>query len=761
MDNIILTKKEEALKLLDLIDPSSLDYENWLNVGMALESVGLQASDWDTWSQSDNRYEKGECNRKWKSFRGSGKGVSISTLAMIAKEQGHNVNFGTGEYFDKVNDDEDLDMNGEIGGGSSKGEHQIIDQNWIRETPVPPCSENWKPNSDLINFLLTLFRQGEYVAYTMESFSPEDSPDKFLPKTGIFGHTREDMIDILRSSNDPLSPYNPEAGAWIRVNPFDGCGVNDSNVKDFRYALIESDEISIEKQYTILKELELPIATLVHSGGKSLHALVKIDAPTYEEYRKRVDFLYSICRKNSFSIDKQNRNPSRLSRMPGITRKGKPQYLIDTNMGKENWEEWKEWIEDINDDLPEMESLADTWDNPPELAPELIYGLLRVGHKMLVAGPSKAGKSWSLIQLCIAIAEGGVWNGFKCAQGKVLYVNLELDRPSCLNRFKVVYDKFQITNPNISNIDIWNLRGKSAPMDKLAPKLIRRALKKRYSAIIIDPIYKVITGDENSADQMAHFCNQFDKVCTELKASVICCHHHSKGTQGDKKSADRSSGSGVFSRDPDALIDLLPLTINEPTKEMIENEVICSSIKEYMRTVDPNWENTLTGDEQLVANFMRMNAETALGGDSAKLPTIINQAIQRAECISAWRIEGTLREFPSFKPRNMFFNYPVHRPDTKGMLDDALAEGSQPAWKKQTEEEKEAKEKDKKEKKDKETDDRNKLISNEFRACQESGEVITSATLAELIGVSDKTLRRYIKNHPTLTIEKSIVKEKA
>ncbi|MFR7387520.1 MAG: hypothetical protein ACLUTU_00565 [Blautia faecis] len=32
------------------------------------------------------------------------------------------------------------------------------------------------------------------------------------------------------------------------------------------------------------------------------------------------------------------------------------------------------------------------------------------------------------------------------------------------------------------NIDIWNLRGKSVPMDKLAPKLIRRAAKKNYVA---------------------------------------------------------------------------------------------------------------------------------------------------------------------------------------------------------------------------------------------------------------------------------------
>ena len=55
-----------------------------------------------------------------------------------------------------------------------------------------------------------------------------------------------------------------------------------------------------------------------------------------------------------------------------------------------------------------------------------IFGVLRKGHKMLLAGPSKAGKSFALIELCISIAEGKPWLGqFNCAQGKVLYINLE------------------------------------------------------------------------------------------------------------------------------------------------------------------------------------------------------------------------------------------------------------------------------------------------------------------------------------------------
>ena len=99
------------------------------------------------------------------------------------------------------------------------------------------------------------------------------------------------------------------------------------------------------------------------------------------------------------------------------------------------------------------------------LSPALIDGVLRQGHKMLLAGPSKAGKSYMLIELCIAIAEGKEWLGWQCAQGRILYVNLELDRASCLHRFKDVYTALGWEPDNIKNIDIWNLRGKAVPMD--------------------------------------------------------------------------------------------------------------------------------------------------------------------------------------------------------------------------------------------------------------------------------------------------------
>ena len=72
---------------------------------------------------------------------------------------------------------------------------------------------------------------------------------------------------------------------------------------------------------------------------------------------------------------------------------------------------------------------------------------------MLIAGPSKAGKSFALIQLSIALAEGLKWlEHFQCRQGKVLYVNLELDEASCKHRFKSVYEAMEIEPENINNI---------------------------------------------------------------------------------------------------------------------------------------------------------------------------------------------------------------------------------------------------------------------------------------------------------------------
>lgn len=737
----------DLLPLLDYIDPSVLSYQDWVNVGMALKHEGYTASDWDNWSQNDSRYKKFECFKKWDTFNEeAGTIVTGATITQLAKENGWVSQSG----YDSENAHE-LDWNDTI-----DKDYRVIDKNWVEGKEIQE-PVNWNPVSEITRYLETLFESTDIVGYVTATYPIEtDDGTIYKPTQGAYDRTAGQLIQELNQYKDfgmVFGDYKEEAGAWIRFNPLDGKGVKNDNVTDYRYALVESDSMDLAKQNAIIRELELPVAALVYSGKKSIHAIVRVDARDYQEYRKRVDYIYQICKKNGLDIDVQNRNPSRLSRMPGVTRNGHKQFLIDTNIGKANYEEWFQYIEDLNDDLPDPEGLADSWDNMPELAPELIKGVLRQGHKMLIAGPSKAGKSFALIEMSIAIAEGKKWLGWECAQGRVLYVNLELDRPSALHRFKDVYTAMELEPNNINNIDIWNLRGKTVPMDKLAPKLIRRALKKNYIAVIIDPIYKVLTGDENSADQMAHFTNQFDKVATELGCSVIYCHHHSKGAQGGKKSMDRASGSGVFARDPDALIDLVELEVTEELTTQRLNQVACKVYQKALQERNNDYyQQHVSLDDLQSAAQMRTHFEKGVSDVLVRSPyqeelKRVRSAIQMA---TAWRVEGTLREFAKFKPVNMWFSYPVHSVDETGVLADIQLEDNSHS--------KAAKARSGWKSKEQKADERKQKLETAYSALFDGSTPVTVKEIQEYLAIdSERTIRNYIKQHEGFDVKKGII----
>lgn len=716
--------ENDIKEALDFVSPSALTYEEWLMVGMGLKEAGLPVAVWEQWSARDGgRYHKGECIKKWESFHGSSKPVTQSSIFQLAYE--HSWSGPAGHA---------LDWGDELTVGPQQP--ALVDPRWVEEQELH-LPDTWEPAQQLKRYLQALFEPDEYVAYVTESFM---AADRRRPAKGCWDRTAGQLIEELDACGGDVGKVmgdcDPEIGAWICFNPVDGTGRKDANVTSYRYALVECDNMEPGKQLAAIHQMELPCAALVYSGGKSIHAIVRVNAPDYAEYRKRVDHLYAICQKNGLTLDQQNRNPSRLSRMPGILRAGQKQALLETNVGKSCWEDWCDWVEACTDDLPDTECLADDWDDLPPLADALISGVLRQGHKMLLAGPSKAGKSFALIELCIAIAEGKTWLGrFSCAQGRVLYINLELDRPSCLHRFKDVYTAMGLAPDNLRNIDIWNLRGASVPMDKLAPKLIRRAGKKGYTAVILDPIYKVITGDENSADQMAKFCNQFDVVCRALDCAVIYCHHHSKGAQGGKRSMDRASGSGVFARDPDAMLDMTELTITDAIREQLHNKAACRVIKAML---DKRGHADAYGpDDALSKRRMLTIAKEKLGlADLRAIDAEVAAAQKKADSMTAWRIEGTLREFASFAPVNLWFDYPVHKLDS-GLLEDLQpdsdfrtlgAKGASRRWGDKA----------------KQSKDRKAELDTAFEACMMDGEV-TVYSLGEYMDLKPRTVKNRLK----------------
>ena len=76
---------------------------------------------------------------------------------------------------------------------------------------------------------------------------------------------------------------------------------------------------------------------------------------------------------------------------------------------------------------------------------------------------------------------------------------------------------------------------------------------------------------------------------------------------------------------------------------------------------------------------MERHARELLPAHHEAIDEVIETAEAAASRRTAWRIEGTLREFPRFSPHSVWFDYPVHREDESGALSDLHSEGSRGA----------------------------------------------------------------------------------
>ena len=186
---------------------------------------------------------------------------------------------------------------------------------------------------------------------------------------------------------------------------------------------------------------------------------------------------------------------------------------------------------------------------------ELIAGLLHKGCKMVLGGTSKSMKTWTLMDLAVCMAEELKWWNFQTGKARVLFINFEIKEWSFRARLRKICEAKGIAIP--ANLHTWNLRGYSADLATLRPKIVERLAKKEYDVVIFDPIYKLYGGkDENSAGEMGQLMNEMDRIAVEGNVAVIFGHHFAKGDSTKKSSIDRMSGSGVFARDPDTILVL-------------------------------------------------------------------------------------------------------------------------------------------------------------------------------------------------------------
>nr|DAG49959.1 MAG TPA: Regulatory protein repA [Bacteriophage sp.] len=625
-------KKDFANAVYALPQSFCDDRDKWLRVIGAIKWAGDHEPGFTPgealalarkWSRGSDAYNDGDFNKTYDSLRGAGKVANTGYVYKYAIAAGYKPKDGTGYK-------QTATTHARRHGPGTFEIGDVIDLSGLKpDAYVETGDEMDRPEVQYsqIEKFLSIFEPTDLVniVYTAE----EGDDGRMKPGTGMTKPVSEwlailkgEMYDGRRFFSTFRSRgYDPAAGVYVRINPLDGRGIGDKNVKAYKYALLESDEIPKDKQRALIGKIGAPVVAIVDSGHKSLHALVRVDARDADEYAERVEFLYKAAAAIGFKPDLQDKNPSRLSRLPGIRRGEGYQKLIYKADPKtvDTFEAWEAVLR-FGSPVDPSENW-DAWDPSKELSPVLIAGILRKGHKMLIGGPSKAGKSFALIELAAALTNGLQWLGeYQCAQCDVIYINFEIDAASFVNRVHKVYDVFGVKPPP-GSLRIFNLRGKLTDPEKFVQYVAGYCKGKNIGAIIIDPLYKLMLGaDENSAKDIGLLCSNFDKLASRVGASIIYVHHFSKGSGYSKSlvdTADRVSGSGVFGRDADAILTLTQL--------------------EWVPSLDP-----VTGD---------FSEETA------------------------WRVDTVLREFPTSKSFNIFWEYPIHVIDAGGMLEGARYKG--------------------------------------------------------------------------------------
>jgi RecA-family ATPase len=337
-------------------------------------------------------------------------------------------------------------------------------------------------------------------------------------------------------------------GTWVRVNPLVDGGSADNDVTAFRHVLIESDSASIEVQWAALNASDLPISAVVHSGGKSLHAFVRVDAKNLEEYKSRGKAAAdAIERFEGMEVDRACLNPSRLSRLAGRMRGSKMQQLVAVFLGAPSWAQWEE--EERARKFGKRLHHRDLLDFDAKADPESVLGnrWLCRGGSLLLLGQSGVGKSCLNLQLAGAWALGDPqicallsFNIQPARPLKIVLIQAENDLGDMAEIWQGVFKKMgaQLSEEKRKRLEenLIILRNTEASGDAFLRMYRELCNDYKPDIAIVDPLLSYIGADINDQEICSAFTHRLNQVQQETGVISALVHHF-----GKPKSASQSN----------------------------------------------------------------------------------------------------------------------------------------------------------------------------------------------------------------------------
>lgn len=405
--------------------------------------------------------------------------------------------------------------------------------------------------------LLNCFKDEDVICITNEAGQSDDG--RWFPASkGMFLSRAEWLTKFFGPGAKGADHFaGREAGAWIRINPFtkDDFSGTDTAVACYRHVLVEFDRKTRDEQIAIFQQSNLPISLLVESGGKSVHAWVRVDAENRLQWDERRNDVYEYLADHE--PDPQNKNPSRWSRLGGVMRGDREQKILAFNIGAKDWDDFISWRE--SQGMPEEIStdVLDTYDIKNDPNHVIGHGrYLCKSGSLLITGQSGIGKSSFVMQMACSFATGRELFGIPVKRPlRLAVVQAECDIGDLSEAWQGVTSGMALS-PQERALCKTNLHffTETAKTGKDFIDYVRKVIvRHKLDCIVIDPLLSYLGGDVSKQEVVSHFCrNLLQVVLNETGCIAILIHHEGKPKAQEVKDGQTISDqmySGIGSSD--------------------------------------------------------------------------------------------------------------------------------------------------------------------------------------------------------------------
>lgn len=335
---------DDVLNHIPVIPSGEGRYNEWLHICMTAKCAGYTIEDVQKWSAENDTPD----DAKWNSFPDSMTEYEArKELVSIAHKHGYSlpkITVNQTDYRERKKDT------------AVKIPHFT--------DATPKAQINWLSCDEIqaaarAKNLLSIMFQDKSICVCKGRFDIKSK--KYIPDTA-----KIQFVKVADMTPDILSSYyNNKSGMYYQLNTVDDTkfleyrkdkpygSVKKEHISSYQYYYLESDldtdtaptqtdiDAFIEKQKNIIECLDLPWIAIVHSGNKSLHIVVRLDADSEKQFAERIKNIHSYCIGNGYNIDRAVKDCQRFGRFPYSGRGDKHQYIMAINDNPVSYQEWE------------------------------------------------------------------------------------------------------------------------------------------------------------------------------------------------------------------------------------------------------------------------------------------------------------------------------------------------------------------------------------------------------------------------------------